>query len=176
VAAGVLAATRAQTLIMNVAPGSDAAALREIVADLVRLPDANRHLAGLMSGLSIRYDLGDPDPLVGSRMPDLALETAEGSTTVSTLLRTGHGLFLELGDPGPVAVVDRPARVVARAVDSPAGTDLGGADRVLVRPDGYVGWTGSGREASPVEALRRWFGNLEPSLLKVPAFADSGLT
>jgi len=58
----------------------------------------------LMSGLDLRYDLGGPDPLVGTRMPDLDLSVAQGITTrVSTLLRTGRGLLLELGDNGAVA-------------------------------------------------------------------------
>ena len=30
--------------------------------------------------------------------------------------------------------------------------------RVLVRPDGYVCWVGSGSDASSGAALRRWFG------------------
>jgi 2-polyprenyl-6-methoxyphenol hydroxylase-like FAD-dependent oxidoreductase len=175
VAARVLATARAQSLIMNPAPGTDAAALREIVADLARLPDANRHLAGLMSGLAIHYDLGDDHPLVGSRMVDLSLETREGPTTVSALMRPGRGLLLELGVPAalvPGSLVDR---VGARPVDSPVGTDLA-ADRVLVRPDGYVCWAGSATGEGPGEALWRWFGDLEPGRRRVPAFTDSGLT
>jgi 2-polyprenyl-6-methoxyphenol hydroxylase-like FAD-dependent oxidoreductase len=175
VAARVLAATRAQGAIMNPAADSDAAALREILAEVAALPDANRYLAGLMSGLAIRYDLGDAHPLVGARMVDLSLESPEGLTTVSALMRTGRGLLLEIGAPAPGVAGGRVDRVVARVVDSPVGTDVG-ADRVLVRPDGYVCWAGSGPDASPAEAFRRWFGELESSGRKVPAFADSGLT
>jgi 2-polyprenyl-6-methoxyphenol hydroxylase-like FAD-dependent oxidoreductase len=80
VAARVLATVRAQGVIMNPAPDADdVRALRDIVADLARLPDGNRHLAGLMTGLAIRYDLGDDDPLVGRRMIDLSLDTADAS-------------------------------------------------------------------------------------------------
>ena len=138
-------------------------ALREIVTDLVRLPDANRYLAGLMCGLDLRYDLGDPDPLVGARMIDLSLRTANGATTVSRLLQSGHGLLLELRDtstqptPTPTSV----DRVAARVIDSPVGTALGASpcvDRVLIRPDGYVCWTGAGPDSCPQAALRRWFG------------------
>ncbi|MBV8992890.1 MAG: monooxygenase, partial [Pseudonocardiales bacterium] len=99
-AARILAATRAQGVLMNPPPDADdVRALREIIIDLTRLPDANRYLTGLMSGLDLRYDLGDADPLVGARVIDLSLETDDGSTTVSTLLRSGRGLLLELGEP-----------------------------------------------------------------------------
>ncbi len=141
----------------------DVQALREIVLDLARLPDANRHLAGLMSGLDLRYDLGDSDPLVGARMVDLSLKTEDGPTTVNTLLRSGHGLLLELGRPPshPAPAPDGVDRVVARVIDSPVGTTLGaspGVNRVVVRPDGHVCWTGAGPDSSPEPALRRWFG------------------
>jgi hypothetical protein len=108
-------------------------------------------------------------------MVDLSLEIPEGLTTVSALMRTGRGLLLELGAPAPGTAGERVDRVAARVVDSPVGTDIG-ADRVLVRPDGYVCWAGSGPDSSPAEALRRWFGELEPRGRRVPAFADSGLT
>jgi hypothetical protein len=172
VAARVLATTRAQTVLMR--PSQDAddqLALREIVIDLARLPDANRYLAGLMSGLDLRYDLGDSDPLVGARMIDLSVQTAGGPATVSSLLRAGHGLLLDFGDyaASPTPLPERVTRVAARVVDSPVGTALGaspGIDRVLVRPDGYVCWVGAGPNASPDSALQRWFGGRDiPSVL-----------
>ena len=104
VAARVLATTRAQAVLMSPPPDADdLLALREIVTELARLPDANRYLAGLMSGLDVRYDLGDPDPLIGTRMIDLSLQTAASPTTVSTLLRPRRGLLLQLdgGQPSP---------------------------------------------------------------------------
>jgi oxygenase len=137
----------------------DLQALREIMTELARLPDANRYLAGLMSGLAIRYDLGDPDPSVGSRMVDLSLSTHAGPTTVAGLLRTGRGLLLDLDAP-PVPAQEIAAgvdRVAARVVDSVVGTDLDGARRVLVRPDGYVCWVGREPGEWPDEALARWF-------------------
>lgn len=156
-AARVLATTRAQGVLMSPPPDADdVRALREIVIDLARLPDANRYLTGLISGLDLRYDLGDSDPLVGARMVDLSLETDDGPTTVSTLLRSGRGLLLELGGPPPYPMPTPDG--VDRVVDSPVGTELGtspGADRVLVRPDGHVCWAGAGPSSSPEPALRR---------------------
>ncbi|MFD1524053.1 FAD-dependent oxidoreductase [Pseudonocardia yunnanensis] len=170
VAARVLAMTRAQSVLMSPPPDADdVRALRDIMIDLARLPDANRYLAGMMSGLDLRYEMSierlDDHPLVGTRMVDLSLETADEPTTVSTLLRSGRGLLLELGaaDAGEAtdAVHPRVDRVVARVVDSSVGTTVG-ADRVLVRPDGYVCWAGSDPSDSPEAALRRWFGAAVP--------------
>jgi 2-polyprenyl-6-methoxyphenol hydroxylase-like FAD-dependent oxidoreductase len=175
VAARVIATARAQSVLMNPPPDADdLLALREIVRDLARLPDANRYLAGLMSGLDIRYNLGDPDPdpdpLLGARMPDLDLRTTEGITVrISTLLRAGRGLLLQLDDAA--TAVPLPAgvdRVIARPIQptgshaNPAiGTDTGAApdiNQILIRPDGYVCWVGSTPEASPTAVLKRWFG------------------
>jgi 2-polyprenyl-6-methoxyphenol hydroxylase-like FAD-dependent oxidoreductase len=163
VAARVLATTRAQGVLMSPpSEADDVRALREIVIDLARLPDANRYLSGLMSGLDVRYDLGDSDPLVGTKMVDLSLETADGPTTVSTLLRSGRGLLLELADAPrcSTVILDNVDRFVARVIDSPVGTALDtspGVDRVLVRPDGHVCWVGTGPTSSPELALQRWF-------------------
>ena len=162
VAARVLATTRAQSVLMNPPPEADDVwALRDIVINLAQLPDANRYLAGLMSGLDLRYDFGDPDPLVGTRMVDLSLRTEEGCTTVNTLLRCGRGLLLEFGGhrSPSTPVPDSVDRVVARVIDSPVGTALGaspGVDRLLIRPDGHVCWTGAGPDSSPESALQRW--------------------
>jgi 2-polyprenyl-6-methoxyphenol hydroxylase-like FAD-dependent oxidoreductase len=165
VAARVLATTRAQAVLMSPPPDADdLLALREIMTELARLPDANRHLAGLMSGLDLRYDLDDSDPLVGTRMIDLSLQTTRGPTTVSALLRPGHGLLLELvwsAIASSNTAAPSVTRVTARVIDSPVGTTLSaspGIDRVLIRPDGYVCWVGAGPNASPQSALQRWFG------------------
>jgi 2-polyprenyl-6-methoxyphenol hydroxylase-like FAD-dependent oxidoreductase len=109
VAAAVLANTRAQGVLMI--PDDDIACLRETFLDLLRVPEANRRLAGVISGLGITYAPGD-HPLVGLRMPDL--ELGDGAT-VAARLASGRPLLLDL-------------------VDFPA------AARVLVRPDGYVLW------------------------------------
>jgi len=165
VGAQVIATARAQSLLMNpAADADDAWALRGIVTDLLRLPDANRHVAGLMSGLSLRYDLGDDHPLVGARLPDLALDAGAGPTTLADLQRGGHGLLLDLdpADPGVRPLGPGVDEVGARVLDSPVGTDVD-ARRVLVRPDGYVAWADTGADPSPDAALRRWFGLAAPA-------------
>ena len=85
----------------------DVRALREIVIEMARRPDANRYLAGLMSGLDLRYDLGDPDPLVGS---DIAwpCTPAGTSTVIGCCARVAAAA--ELGAP-PVPAPAVPAGV-----------------------------------------------------------------
>lgn len=54
----------------------------------------------MMSGLDIHYDLGEGHPLLGRRMPDLDLITADGPVRVFTLLHDARPVLLNLGDPG----------------------------------------------------------------------------
>ena len=54
----------------------------------------------MMSGLDIHYDLGAGHPLLGRRMPDLDLVTANGPLRVFTLLHEARPVLLNLGAPG----------------------------------------------------------------------------
>jgi 2-polyprenyl-6-methoxyphenol hydroxylase-like FAD-dependent oxidoreductase len=69
VAARVLRNIRAQGVIINPSQDENLAALRDMFIDLLRLPEANRFIAGMMSGLDVQY------PDVGPRMIDLDLAT-----------------------------------------------------------------------------------------------------
>ena len=51
----------------------------------------------MLSGLDIHYDLGEGHPLLGRRMPDLDLHTADGPTRVFTLLHDARPVLLNLG-------------------------------------------------------------------------------
>ena len=61
---------------------------------------ARRRFAAMMSGLDIHYDLGEGHPLLGRRMPDLDLVTANGPLRVFTLLHDARPVLLNLGEPG----------------------------------------------------------------------------
>ena len=54
----------------------------------------------MMSGLDIHYDLGEGHPLLGRRMPDLDLVTADGPLRVFSLLHEARPVLLNLGEPG----------------------------------------------------------------------------
>ena len=112
------------------------AALRDIFIDLLRLPDTNRHLAGLMSGLSLRYELSGEHPLTGQRMPDADLVTEVGPTRLSALFGSGHAVLLDLAGTVPADLRLPPRVDLVRAIC----TDDLGAAALLIRPDGYVCW------------------------------------
>ncbi|MEU4192853.1 FAD-dependent monooxygenase [Kribbella sp. NPDC026611] len=109
--AAVLANTRAQGVLM--VPDDDVACLRETFVDLLGVPEANRRLAGVVSGLGLAYAPGD-HPLVGQRMPDLDLPDG---TTIAEHLRSGRYLLVEV-DGGRVLL--RPDGYVQWATDDPA--------------------------------------------------------
>ena len=139
-------------------------ALADVVSELASLDEPRRRLAGIASGLDIHYDLGDGHPLLGRRMPDLDLVTAEGPMRVFELLHNARPVLLNLGEPGAFDITPWAHRVqlidaehsgswelpVLGAVNAPAA--------VLIRPDGYVAWVGDRTRPGLPEALTRWFG------------------
>ncbi len=159
VAAYLIREARAQFALLNEDP--ELAPLREILVDLLHLPETNTHLAGAVSGLGVRYPTPDEDhPLAGTRLPDLELHTADGPVRAHHLLRSGRGLFLDFGGGGEVADAlldawsDR-VRLVPARTDEELGSDA-----VLVRPDGYVCWAGGVADLDRLAAsLSRWFGS-----------------
>ena len=136
VAAAVLHHTSAQRVLADPHPSEDVAALRDIVVDLLRLPDANRHVAGLVSGLSLHYPLPGEHPLTGQRVPDADLVMAAGHARLSALFRTGHAVLLDLAGVLPADLALPSGVDLVRAT---AAEDLG-APALLIRPDGYVCW------------------------------------
>ena len=70
----------------------------------------------MMSGLDIHYDLGEGHPLLGRRMPDLDLVTADGPLRVFTLLHDARPVLLNLGEPA--ASTSRRGRIGFRLIDA----------------------------------------------------------
>ncbi|MGV9707580.1 FAD-dependent monooxygenase [Streptomyces sp. NPDC003483] len=140
VGAQVLHHTSAQRVLADPDPSEDVAALRDIFIDLLRLPDANRHLAGLMSGLSLGYGLSGDHPLTGRRVPDADLVTDAGPTRLSTLFGAGHAVLLDLAGAVPAGLGLPPRVDLVRATCAAAPA----AAALLIRPDGYVCWATDG--------------------------------
>ncbi|MEH0424354.1 SDR family oxidoreductase [Streptomyces sp. B21-083] len=140
--------------------GPEVDPLRVVIGELVRHEPVRRHLAGMISGLDIRYDVdASGHPLLGARL----IHTYKPNP--------GRGVLIDLyGDEKHHAQLRRTALPWADRVDVVAGTpapggDLPAADAVLVRPDGHVIWVASAGPAGPaplVTALRRWFGEPTP--------------
>jgi len=145
VAERVLRNTRAQSVIMNPSQDETLATVRDMFTELLRLPEANRLISGMMSGLDVQY------PGLGPRMLDLDLITEDGPTRLSRLMHSGRGLLLSFDDK-PRSIggwADRVDHVTAKTDED--------IDAVLIRPDGYIAW--SVADGQPLEtALARWFG------------------
>ncbi len=162
VAARVLRVTMAQVALMR--PDDRIEALRETVAELLSMDEPRKRFAAMMSGLDVHYDLGEGHPLLGRRMPDLDLETANGPVRVFTLLREGRPVLLNLGEPAGFDITrwaDRVQSIDARYVGTwelPVLGEVTAPSAVLIRPDGYVAWVGDRTQAGLADALTTWFG------------------
>ena len=75
-------------------PDERTKAARETVAGLLEMDEPRKRFAAMMSGLDIHYDLGEGHPLLGRRMPDLDLVTANGSARVFALLHDAKPALL----------------------------------------------------------------------------------
>ncbi|MEU8781391.1 FAD-dependent monooxygenase [Streptomyces sp. NPDC048637] len=129
--------TQAQSLLTR--PGGEVTALRELFGELLARTATRRHLANLLSGADITYDMGPATgPLVGRRAPDLP--------GLRELTRTGRPLLLD-----PTGTLD--VGVWASHVDTVTVPELDTA--LLLRPDCYVAWQGTTGEGL-YEALETW--------------------
>ena len=162
VAARVLRTTMAQVALMR--PDDRTEALRDSVSELLSMDEPRRRFAAMMSGLDVHYDLGGGHSLLGRRMPDLDLVTANGLLRVFTLLHEARPVLLNLGEPGGFDIAPWADRVqlVEATYDGPWELPaLGVVDAraaVLIRPDGYVAWVGDGTQLGLAAALTTWFG------------------
>ncbi len=140
-------------------------ALVDVVSELASMDEPRKRLAGIISGLDIHYDLGEGHPLLGRRMPDLDLVTADGPLRVYTLLHNAKAVLLNLAEPGDFDITpwaDRVQPIDAEYVDPWELPVLGAViapAAVLIRPDGYVAWVGDGTDTGLRAALTTWFGN-----------------
>jgi 2-polyprenyl-6-methoxyphenol hydroxylase-like FAD-dependent oxidoreductase len=163
VAARVLQTTMAATALTR----SDARvdALRDTMSELLGMGEPRKRFAAMMSGLDIHYELGEGHPLLGRRMPDLDLVTADGPLRVFTLLHDARPVLLNLGEPGGFDIAQWPDRVqlidaeYAGVWELPVIGAVTAPTAVLIRPDGHVAWVGDDpTHAGLPEALTSWFG------------------
>ncbi len=134
-------------------------AMRELMAEVLKLDEPRKRYAGMLSGLDIHYDLGAGHPLLGRRMPDLDVVTADGPTRVFALLHEARPVLLGFGEPVPAADgVRRVDAAYSGAWELPVIGAVAAPAAVLIRPDGYVAWVGDGSDRGLRDALTTWFG------------------
>ena len=167
VAARVLRNTMAQSMLRR--PDEHTKALSGYISLFLGMDEPRRRLAAEISGLDVHYDLGEGHPLLGRRMPDLDLVTADGPLRVLALLHKARPAFLNLGGSGRFDIsgwADRVQLIKAKC-DGPWELPVIGAvdapTAVMIRPDGYVAWVAEGTQQRLVDAMTMWFG--EPTAL-----------
>jgi 2-polyprenyl-6-methoxyphenol hydroxylase-like FAD-dependent oxidoreductase len=162
VAARALKHTMAQTTLQR--QDDRTKALVDVVSEVVRMDEPRKRLAGIISGLDIHYDLGEGHPLLGRRMPDLDLVTADGALRVFELLHDAKPVLLNLGETCGFEITPWANRV--RLIDAtydggwelPVLGPVAAPSAVLIRPDGYVAWVGDTTRRGLPDALTTWFG------------------
>ena len=167
VGARVLHNTMAQVALSS--PDDRHQALRDTMTELLSMDEPRRRIAAMLSGLDIHYDLGEGHPLLGRRMPDLDLHTADGPTRVFTLLHDARPVLLNLGEPGGFDISPWANRV--RFIDAkhagvwelPVLGEVAAPPAVLIRPDGHVAWAGDLTDPELPQALATWFGAANPA-------------
>ena len=162
VGARVLQITMAAVALRR--PDERTKALRDMMAQVLGMDEPRKRIAAEMSGLGIRYDFGEGHPLLGRRMPDLDLVTANGPLRVFALLHKARPVLINFGEPGTLDITRWADRV--QSIDAkydgpwelPALGTVTAPAAVLVRPDGYVAWVGDGAQARLTDTLTTWFG------------------
>jgi 2-polyprenyl-6-methoxyphenol hydroxylase-like FAD-dependent oxidoreductase len=140
-------------------------ALRDTIAELLGMDEPRQWLAAEMSGLGIHYNLGEGHPLLGRRMPDLDLVTANGPLRLFALLHNARPVLINLDASGEFDITpwaDRVQLIDAKydgVWELPALGAVTAPTAVLVRPDGYVAWVGDRHSPGLAEALKTWFGS-----------------
>ena len=118
----------------------------------------------MMFGLDIHYDLGEGHPLLGRRMPDLDLVTADGPLRLYTLLHDARPVLLNLGEPGGFDIAPWADRVQSIDAKYDGAWELPPSGRsprpapCWFGPTDTSAWVGDGTDAGLEDALATWFG------------------
>ncbi|MFE3192419.1 FAD-dependent monooxygenase [Nocardia sp. NPDC059240] len=148
-----------------VSPDPEITALRTLFGELMHLPAVTSHIANLLAGSDIRYNVGDNHPLSGHFFPDSEVETESGPTRIAELLHPARPLLLTFDAAADLATIaaDWTDRVTVTRATSPQPP----AAALLIRPDGYIAWATDDftpSDHTPLRAaLHRWFGAPTPT-------------
>ncbi|WP_433379860.1 FAD-dependent monooxygenase [Actinoplanes sp. CA-142083] len=162
--AGERVAMHSQAQLALLAPGPEVTALRELFTELLRDQHTVAHIANMMAGADIRYEMEGRDThfMVGRWAPDLVLKTDNGTVRLAELTTNARPLLLDTTEDASLTGaadgwLDRVDTITAHAMNAPATA-------LLLRPDCYVAWATDtphpdhrDRE-SLCSALATWFG------------------
>lgn len=128
-----------------------------MIRDLIATKDGTNHFVEKISGVSMRYDLGEGHPVVGHSAPDFELEDGD---RLGVLLRDGRGLLLDFTANESLKALCEGRQDRLQYVNSHA-KDEKGLVALLVRPDGFVAWATDSKldQTGAEQSVKRWFGN-----------------
>jgi 2-polyprenyl-6-methoxyphenol hydroxylase-like FAD-dependent oxidoreductase len=146
----VMTQSMAQAALMGAGP--EVAALRTLFGELLATPDGASHIANVLAGSDLPYDMGSGGhQLCGRMVPELVLDDGR---RIAELMRAGRPVLVDSSGRYAEAAqgwADRVEITQAAVVDGPAA--------LLIRPDGYIAWAADGfDDTGLVGALQRWFG------------------
>jgi 2-polyprenyl-6-methoxyphenol hydroxylase-like FAD-dependent oxidoreductase len=146
--------TQAQSALY--APGGDVTARRQLFGELLTHAENLQLIADLIAGADVRYDMGQDDPAspTGWFVPPISVMTEEGERRLAELLRDGRPVLLDASAGPELAAALEPWQGRVRHLTVRGG---GATPDLLIRPDGYVAWSGQD-PAALSGALQRWFG------------------
>ena len=145
VAADVLDNTRAQAELISTAAGPQA--VRRLISELMEFEDVKRYLTEKITAISIRYDFGEGDDLLGRRLRNIALTRGN----LYDLMRSGRGLLL---DQGGQLSVDGWSDRADHIVDTSTELDAPGCPASTGRSRGMGGGFAGGVGYSAVHVVR----------------------
>lgn len=139
-------------------------ALKDTLSHVMQMDAPRRWYSATLSGLNIRYDLGNHHPLVGRRVPDVDLRIDGRMVRLFTLLHEAVPvLLMRSAHSAELASVQSPP-VKGLAADwdcvwtLPVLGDITAPEALLVRPDGYVVWAGHANDTTLASILRTAWG------------------
>jgi hypothetical protein len=163
VGAAVLNNTRAQAALL--APSPQVMALREIMSDLMDIPDVKEYFGRMLSGVGVRYhlpyDAGTDHELLGGHVPDFVVD----DTTLYAIMSDGRPVLLHTPQ---AASIGEPAESWQDRVHIVSALVLGRSDlsAALIRPDGVLAWAATPFASPDITclktALHTWFGPAQP--------------
>lgn len=110
-----------------------------MMSELLAMDEPRKRYGAMMSGLDISYDLGEGHPLLGRRMPDLALTVDGRPMRLFTLLHDARGVLVN--SAAVMASISRLAPIASHA-SMPIPTTHGSFRRLGRSPSLRPCWCG----------------------------------
>jgi hypothetical protein len=143
--------------------------LYNVFSHLIGFGEVNTYLSARLSLLDIRYPGFGDHPLLGCRVPDVAINTNGGTTTIYQLLHRATPVLLTLSDDAATAEAASPwagrvttvsATNTAEMWTLPDASTIPAPAALFIRPDGYVAWISDGAPdlADLRETISVWCG------------------